>query len=269
MRSTIEEQEKECTVFVCEESVDGILTAVYDAWASKLGLMNVSVQAGEYQNRRLFTRYRSVETDHEKAASVASTIRRRMGMEDYQVLYQAALSGDAHRGEDIFRTIVLGLAVWKRKNITRSLQEPSVLRVFELSRTVGNEAHRYRMFVRFRELENGVMCSEIEPENQVLPLLGDHFSDRFPMVDFMIYDRTHRQCLVHRAQKPWVILMEADIDEELIRRYSEKEQEYARLWKGFVKSIAIQERTNPRCQMNFMPKKFWKYMTEHIQEEAE
>lgn len=262
----IEKQEKERTIFVCEDSVDGILTAVYDAWASKLGLRNVSVQAGDYQDRQLFARYRLVETDSEKAASVADTIRTRMGLEDYQVLYQAALSRDPGRGADIFRTVVLGLAVWKRKNITRNLQEASVLRVFELSRSVGNEAHRYRMFVRFRELENGVMCSEIEPENQVLPLLGDHFADRFPMVDFMIYDRTHCQCLVHRAQKQWVILMDADLDEQLIRRYSVKEREYARLWKGFVGSIAIQERKNPGCQMNFMPKKFWKYMTEHIQE---
>lgn len=264
MRNTIE---KEHTVFVCEDSVDGILTAVYDAWASKLGLRNVSVQAGDYLDRQLFTKYRSVETDHEKASSVADTIRTKMGMEDYQVLYQAALSRDPQRGADIFRTVVLGLAVWKKKNITRNLQEPSVLRVFELSRTVGNEAHRYQMFVRFRELENGVMCAQIEPENQVLPMLGDHFSDRFPMVDFMISDRTHRQCLVHRAQRQWVILMDADLDEELLRRYSDKEKEYARLWKGFVGSIAIQERKNPRCQMNFMPKKFWKYMTEHISEE--
>lgn len=243
--------------------MDGIFTAIYDAWASKLGLRNVSIQVGEGWDRVLFAEYRTVKTDREKAASVADTIRMKMGMEDFQTIYQAALSRDGERGEDIFRTVVLGLAVWKRKNITRNLQDPSVLRVFELSRTVGNEAHRYHMFVRFRELENGLMCGEIEPENQVLPLLGDHFSDRFPMVDFLIYDHTHRQCLVHQARRQWVIFMDAQVEEGRLRRYSEKEQEYARLWKGFVDSIAIQERKNPRCQMNFMPKKYWKYMTEH------
>lgn len=262
-RRAPEERENERTVFVCEDSVDGIFTAVYDAWASRLGLRNVSIQAGESQDRLLFTAYRTVETDHEKAASVADTLRRKMGMEDFQTIYQAALSGDGEKGEDIFRTIVLGLAVWKRKNITRNLQEPSVLRVFERSRAVENEAHKYRMFVRFREMENGLMCAEIEPENQVLPLLGDHFSDRFPMVNFLIYDHTYGQCLFHQAHCQWAILTGVQPEERQLCRFSEQEREYARLWKGFVDHIAIQERKNPRCQMNFMPKKYWKYMTEH------
>ena len=278
-------------VFCCEDSVDGIFTAVYDAWASNLGLRNVTVQAGENQNFQLFAQYYPVETDHEKAAKVADTIRKRLGMEDYEILYQAALSGDREKGEAIFRTIVLGLAVVKRKNITRNLQQPAVAKVFELSRNVGNEAHHYRMFVRFHELEreevspvllpreetqmdlqadryrqetdSSIMFSEIKPQNQVLPILGDHFSDRFPMVNFMIYDHTHGECLLHQAGMQWVIMQGIHLEEERIHRYSRREREYARLWKGFVSSIAIEERKNPRCQMNFMPKRFWKYMTEH------
>lgn len=253
-------------VFCCDDSVDGIFSAVYDAWDSRLGLAHVTVQAGSEQNLMLFARYYPVETDHQKAAKVANTIRRQMGMEDYQVIYQAALSGETDRGEAIFRVIVLGLSILKRKNVTRNLQNPSVMRLFELSRTVGNEAHRYQMFVRFRELDSEIMFSEIEAENRILPMLGGHFSDRFPMVNFMIYDRAHRECLVHQAGKQWVILQDIDMDEERTHSYSDKEREYARLWRGFVVSIAIQERKNPRCQMNFMPKKFWKYMTEHIEE---
>lgn len=254
----------EITVFCCEDTVDGIFTSVYDAWASKIGLDHVTVQAGDHQDLQLFARYRQVETDHEKAAKVGNTIRRRMGMEDYQTIYYAALAEDSEKGEAIFRTLVLGLAVSREKNITRNLQVSCVAKVFELARRVENESHRYRMFVRFHELEDDrIMFSEIEPENQVLPLLGDHFSDRFPMVNFMIFDRSHKECLIHQAGKQWVILQDADLDEERIHRYSRKEKEYTRLWKGFVSSIAIQERRNPRCQMNFMPKKFWKYMTEH------
>ena len=52
-------------------------------------------------------------------------------------------------------------------------------------------------------------------------------------------------------------------DEERIIRYSREEKKYAGLWKNFVDSIAIRERENPRCQMNFMPKRYWKHMTEH------
>ena len=273
------------TIFSCEDSVDGIFTAVYDAWDSGLGLRNVTVQTGENQNYQLFADYREVETDHDKAAKVANTIRDKMGIEDYEILYQAALSHSLDKGEAIFGTMVLGLAVLRQKNITRNLREACVMRVFELARAVQTEAHHYRMFVRFRELdgpkryhedciparqmeadwEQGIMFCEIEPKHQVLALLGDHFSDRFPGMNFMIYDRTHRECLVHRARMRWVILQDVTLEEEMVHRYSEKEREYARLWKGFVNSIAIEERKNPRCQMNFMPKKYWKYMTEFME----
>lgn len=273
------------TIFSCEDSVDGIFTAVYDAWDSGLGLRNVTVQTGENQNYQLFADYREVETDHDKATKVANTIRDKMGMEDYEILYQAALSHSLDKGEAIFGTMVLGLAVLRQKNITRNLREACVMRVFELARAVQTEAHHYRMFVRLKELddprphyedcisarqmeadwEQGIMFCEIEPKHQVLALLGDHFSDRFPGMNFMIYDRTHRDCLVHRSCMRWVILQDVTLEEEMVHRYSEKEREYARLWKGFVNSIAIEERKNPRCQMNFMPKKYWKYMTEFME----
>lgn len=289
------------TVFCCDDTVDGIFTAVYEAWASKRGLNYVTVQVGKNQNYQLFTEYKQVETDQEKANKVTNTIRQKMGMEDYETLFYAALANDEEKGEAIFRTIVFGLAVSKRKNVTRNLKEPCIQKVFELARRVGNESHRYRMFVRFHELEMGfetsvhegadelhwcaeknlmqeqdhlrqicdgipdntIMFSEIEPESHVLPLLGEHFSDRFPMVNFMIYDKTHNTCLIHRAGKQWVILQDANLDESRIHHYSRREQEFSGLWKGFVQSIAIEERKNPRCQMNFMPKKYWKHMTEH------
>ena len=33
-------------------------------------------------------------------------------------------------------------------------------------------------------------------------------------------------------------------------------------WKDFYKTIGIKERKNDRCRMNFMPKKYWKYILE-------
>lgn len=36
------------TVFVCEDSLDGILTGVYDAWDSRLGHSGVRLKTGGY-----------------------------------------------------------------------------------------------------------------------------------------------------------------------------------------------------------------------------
>ncbi|MEI3525814.1 MAG: hypothetical protein V8Q27_06605 [Eubacteriales bacterium] len=70
------------TVFVCEDSLDGILTGVYEAWDSRLGH-----RGGEEFRRKcwiqmeLFCEYRTVGTNLEKAEKVLRTVIRRMGEE--------------------------------------------------------------------------------------------------------------------------------------------------------------------------------------------
>ena len=52
------------------------------------------------------------------------------------------------------------------KRIMDFLGNPSVAKVFEMKRRVSNEAHYFIEFVRFRELENGVLFSENRAEEQ-------------------------------------------------------------------------------------------------------
>ena len=47
-----------------------------------------------------------------------------------------------------------------------------------------------------------------------------------------------------------------------ISSYSQEEQHFQKLWKTFFNTISIKERTNPRCQMQYMPKKYWKDLIE-------
>ena len=44
---------------------------------------------------------------------------------------------------------------------------------------------------------------------------------------------------------------------------TDEEIEYQNLWKLFFNTIAIKERTNPRCQMQYMPKKYWNDLIEN------
>ena len=46
-----------------------------------------------------------------------------------------------------------------------------------------------------------------------------------------------------------------------------KTDEIEDLWKSFYNTIGIKERKNDRCRMNFMPKKYWKYILEVENEE--
>ena len=54
-------------------------------------------------------------------------------------------------------------------------------------------------FLRFSELENGVLFATIHPKDNVLPYLAEHFTDRLPSENFMIYDATHQSVAVHKS----------------------------------------------------------------------
>ena len=98
----------------------------------------------------------------------------------------------------------------------------------------------------------------------MLPLLADHFADRLPNEDFLIYDRAHDSCLLHRRQRPCILVRNAGLDREEGSHisFSEREEEMQQLWLGFCRSISIEARENPALQQQMLPLRFRKWMTE-------
>ena len=72
----------------------------------------------------------------------------------------------------------------------------------------------------------------------------------------MIHDVTHNMFVVHEAKKKWVLLWDENLKLEENLKLSEKELEYEKLWNGFCQTIAIESRTNPKCQMQHLPLRF-------------
>ena len=70
-------------VLVCEDSIDGIFTGVYDGW--KLGTPGVQVELRVEVDGQteLFSQYLTIEADEKKAVKVAGTIQRKLGQEVY------------------------------------------------------------------------------------------------------------------------------------------------------------------------------------------
>ncbi len=284
-------------IFLCEDTIEGIFTAVYDAWASRLGHANVKLQV-RGETMELFASCHEVETDISKAEKVARTIQREMGKKGWEQISRAALSTKQERADAIYRVLILALSAKKtteERQVSQSdksrssdrygrdemyrtywtyrkksadcltqIQNPNVCLVMELARSVWNETHRYMGFVRFRELQGGILFSEIEPENHILPLLGAHFADRFPREAFLIADRTHREVLVHKADDLWRIIKDVPFEAGGFgnRKISGREAEFEHLWRGFCSSISIKERENPQLQRQLWPYKFRKWMTE-------
>lgn len=250
-------------VFVCEDSLEGIFSGVYDACSSRLGHRNIRLTTGEPENYELFSEYIPVAPSSEKTKKVINTIVSRFGMQFYESVYQAAMSGENSKGKKmdkadaIYETILLALACGDGQKVLLSLGEPCVYRIFELCRATNREACHHLEFLRFSELANGVLFAAIHPKDNVLPYLAEHFTDRLPMENFMIYDETHQTVAVHKASKKYLLADAADLDLDKIKRYSDNELEYRKLWLTFFDHIAIESRKNPHLQMQMIPKRYW------------
>ena len=143
------------------------------------------------------------------------------------------------------------------KPLLRRLSDEAVMPLLKAVRHLDGEVHLLKGFVRFSDFE-GTLAGEIKPKNRVLPLLRPHFCDRMYNETFLLYDRTHREALVHQAGKWAIIPMESF----KMAAPSAEEAQYRRLWKRFYDTIEIKERRNPKLRMSNMPKRYWETMTE-------
>ncbi|BCN31439.1 TIGR03915 family putative DNA repair protein [Anaeromicropila herbilytica] len=250
------------TIYLCEDSIDGIFTAIYDAWASKKGHANVRIELQQENTYELFHEYIAVVTDTDKALKVAKTINDRLGNEVYQELTKAALSCGEDKADAIYRVLILGFSLKKGNKVLDCLSNESVFKVFEYSRKANNEAHHLLGFIRFVELDNGVLFAKINPKNNIITILSAHFHIRMPLENWMIYDENRKLAIVYKKETVPVLVSGEEIDSERIERVSDNEKEFQQLWNSFFESICIKERVNLKLQMNNLPKRFWSNMTE-------
>lgn len=250
-------------IFICENSIDGIFTAIYKAWDSGYGHANlkIQVQAVEkgYDNMELFSEYITVDTDYDISMKVARSIKRKLSEQIYEMLCKTALSNQIGKADLIYRFLILGFA--KGPSIINHLSNEIVNEVFKISRYVGNEVHHFLGFVRFSEQENGVLTSIIHPKNNVISLIMPHFVDRLSTEKFLIYDESRKLTALHSPGKPW-ILSQIDFDKDDLEQVSFEEDDYQNLWRCFFNHIAIKERANAKLQRNNLPLRFRQDMTE-------
>lgn len=248
------------TIYVCEDSFDGILCGVYDAWMSRKGHENVCLEIEGTGNIRLFCQYEPVTVSGEKMEKVSAAVRRKISEAAYQKIYTASLSQEDGRADAIYRFLIDGFRYGGR--ILEMLHLPSVFELFRLCRFVTNESHHYNEFARFSRTEEGLLISRIEPKNDVLPLLALHFADRLPSEHWLIYDERRKRAVVHPADENWFILRADESRWQDQLNWKTDEEEYQSLWTMFCDTIAIPERKNYVCQRTHLPLRFRPYMTE-------
>ncbi|HCR81845.1 TIGR03915 family putative DNA repair protein [Muricomes intestini] len=248
-------------VYICQDTIIGVFSAIHDAWMENRDDDSGIALRGQMMPK-MFCEYTEVEENEQKSIAVERLIKKNLGYNAYWDIYHALLSDDCEKADAVYHTMLDARQIKDSKRIMEHLSNPHVARVFELSRKVGNEAHIFTEFIRFRELENGVLFSEIAPKSQVLTCIADHFTNRFPLENWIVYDQTHEIFLAHQARKKWVLVQGEALNTEAAGKISEKEGKFENLWKMFCRSISIDERGNPNLQRGHLPICYRKNMTE-------
>lgn len=249
------------TVFLCETSLEGILSGVYTAWTSKKGHANVKLCLSANEDTlELFTQYIPVPADVIKAGKVVNAIREKLSEVAYQLVCKAALSKEKDRADQIYRFLIYGFHIGR--GFVDMLQIPEVHQIFQMCRHIDNECCHLMGFVRFVEMEESLLVSKIGPKNDMLILLAPHFADRLSGENWVLYDENRRTAVLHPALRPWFLIDTVSPEWEGRLKKSSAEDEYEKLFQCFRKSVSIKERTNPACQLNHMPLRYRAYMPE-------
>ena len=247
-------------IYVCEDSLEGILTAVHFAYMSRYGHEYQSIQAGDYAEPSLFSEMIYVDTDMEKASRVADAIIKKISWYAWHMVMHGAMACDEDKADAVYRFLIRGFRVGSC--VTEQFADPAVMRLVKLLRAVQREELHVCGFIRFRELADGVLFADFAPKHHQLPLIAEHFSDRYPMENWIIYDERRHEACVHQASSDWWITKDAVPDQRKIMEVSDDQRAFEIWWKDFYDAIGITERENPSCRMRMMPKMYWRNMTE-------
>ena len=249
-------------ILQCEDSIEGIFSAVYAAWELKYGHENTVIQVTGFagQNIELFANYIHLAPDTEKAAKVLNTIRRICSDDIYERLFRAACADASDKGDAIYRYIQVALRMGNR--VKNHLTDPAVVRVMELSRAVGNAEHHYLGFLRFIEIPGNILLARYAPKPRLTELIMPHFADRFPEERFVIWDTNRNVAGVHVPGQNYIMLTLTESQVAMLQSYTEDNMQAEQMWKAFVESISIKERENKKLQQNNIPLHFRTYMPE-------
>lgn len=252
-------------VLICEDSIEGILNGVYEAYRLKKenqieshDLIHLVTKSPD--TYRFFTEYTTLETNCENADKVINTIRNRLGEETYYHLCMAMVSCFEEKADAVYHTIVLGLKANDRRLMDR-LGEECVQRTFQYARASSNELGRMMEFTRFSELEGGILYAKIDAKHHILPFLMPHFADRLPAESFIIYDENSDIYGLHPRLEPWYLAQGVEFDRDRLK-VTAAEEEYQDLFRKFCESIAIESRANKKLQTSLLPLRFRPNMTE-------
>ena len=259
------------SIVLYEPSFEGWLSAVFYVYANKLHDDEaLQLIAQDCYVPSLIAQATSVVPNEEHAERVLVKLNQLLGRSGMRNLLWGFLSEKEHIGTTLFWVVKYAID-YPNRHIMQDVGNLHVLELVQTVKSVGREKHRMEAFVRFEHTTDDIYFARVEPDFNVLPLIGEHFRQRYQDQHWAIYDITRGYGIYYdksnsTATRPAALQTITDLDDAVLCRpasiHSADERRYQQFWQGYFTNVNITERKNPRLHRQYLPQRYWKYLSE-------
>ena len=245
------------STFLYDGTFNGFLTIVFYCYENKI--LPQKIYSYKNYNQNFLDKTHNIDTDYEKSKRVFNGIEKSISYETLYNTYNAFLSNQKDKEINILKYLCNGFDIGPK--INNMITVSYVFKVINMRKRTLAECHKLKGLLRFQEIGENICYATIHPDNDIIEPLGHHFINRLSSMNFIIHDKNRNKYFIYNT-KEYKILEDIDIQ---IPEKTNNEKLYEDLWKTFFNTIAIKERKNKRCQMQYMPKKYWQDLIENPQ----
>ncbi len=244
------------TYLQTDGTLDGIFCAIFFAFSYKIS--NAQAVYGAFQPS-LTDSVVKISTDLAKAKRVQTAVARYGGSHTLYACQTAMRSGEEKKHAVVFNYLTVLLT--ERRDVKNMLSIPDVLAFENLLKRIWCEVHRFEGFIRFSQSNGGTYYAPYSPDHDITDLLLPHFIRRYGATSFAIHDTLRKKIGVWNGTESAVFDCPLFTDFFLAK----DEQALQSLWKTYYKAITITQRPHEKQMLGYMPRRYWKYLTEKNQ----
>lgn len=230
-------------IYLIDGTFKGLLTAVFNAYLTKK--FPSSVCCGNVQ-LEIGGETVKIQTDDVKAERVIKKLTKILDEKEFNNLKISLKSCDEAKYTVTFNYIVKTIDFGY--SISTKFTDTTVFRFDKIVSRVLLEVHRFKGFIRFSKLDEGIYYAKYFPDNDINTLILPHFVKRYKNMPFIIHDTNHNVISAHLNGKTKTVT--AKINPLKICDEANK------LFKEYYQTVFIPERANSKTMLNFMPKRY-------------
>lgn len=248
-------------------SMAGLLSCVFRAFQFKE--FEVQLCLHNQVQHGLFASLIEVPTHERQAQRVWAGLQQKLSQSALRQFYFTSLSESLEAYQHLFNYCIY--VFQQQVSVEKDYSHPSVLAIAQWTKKVGREKHRMEAFIRFKKTSDELFLSLVRPDFNVLPLIQPHFKRRYQDQRWLIYDEQRQYGLYYDLHEIHEVSMEVnEIDRNIETGFSqsfqleldEQEALYDQLWKDYFNSVNIKERQNIKLHVQYLPKRYWRYLNE-------